>query len=112
MVTILHSDVDSTNFPDQDFLNQFFKGKWVPLPYVYNAVKLLRTFHPSVWDDKAVRNVHYVMSDKPWNKEIVDFEKEFKDVQETGDQMKISLFILNSWWWKMYKGIEFNIEDY
>ena len=27
MVTILHRDVDSINFPDQDLLNQFFKRK-------------------------------------------------------------------------------------
>jgi len=92
-------------------LNEFFKGKWVPLSYTYNALKTLRTCHTSMWEDKAIRNVHYIMSDKPWNKEIIDFEQEFEDVKNTGDQEAISLFILNSWWWKVYKRIEFSVED-
>ncbi|PKY53309.1 nucleotide-diphospho-sugar transferase [Rhizophagus irregularis] len=106
-----HPDVNSLSFPDQDVLNECFKGKWVPLSYTYNALKTLRTCHPSIWEDKAVRNVHYIMSDKPWKKEIVDFEQEYDDVKKTGDQEAISLFILNSWWWKVYKGIEFRIGD-
>ncbi|PKC69183.1 family 8 glycosyltransferase, partial [Rhizophagus irregularis] len=61
-----HPDVNSLSFPDQDVLNECFKGKWVPLSYTYNALKTLRTCHPSIWEDKAVRNVHYIMSDKPW----------------------------------------------
>ena len=113
LINFLHSfDVDSTNFVEQDLLNQFYKGKWVPLPYTYNALKTLRSCHASVWDDKAVRNVHYILSDKPWNREIIDFEQEFKEVKETGDQAEIFLFILSSWWWKVYKGIEFSVEDY
>jgi hypothetical protein len=51
-----------------------------------------------MWDDKAIRNVHYILSDKHWIKEIVDFEQEFKDIKETGDQEAISLFILKGWW--------------
>ncbi|GBC07397.1 hypothetical protein RclHR1_07440002 [Rhizophagus clarus] len=104
-----HPDVDSLSFVDQDVLNEFFKGKWVPLSYTYNALKTLRTCHSSVWEDKAIRNVHYIMSDKPWKKEIIDFEQEYDDVKKTGDQEAISLFILNSWWWKVYKGIELSI---
>ncbi|EXX59162.1 uncharacterized protein OCT59_008252 [Rhizophagus irregularis] len=106
-----HPDVDSLCFPDQDVLNKYFKGKWVPLPYIYNAIRVLRTCHASTWEDKAVRNVHYVMSGKPWKKEIVDFEQEYDDIKKTGDQEAIFLFILNSWWWKVYKGIEFRIGD-
>ena len=90
-------DVDSTTFADQDLLDQFFRGKWVPLPYIYNGLKTIRAYHTSVWDDKAVRIVHYILPDKPWHKEIIDFEQELKDAKETGDQAKISLFILNSW---------------
>uniref|UniRef100_A0A1D1ZHW0 Hexosyltransferase n=1 Tax=Anthurium amnicola TaxID=1678845 RepID=A0A1D1ZHW0_9ARAE len=106
-----HPDIGSLIFPDQDVLNEIFKEKWIPLPYTYNAVKTSRTCHSSTWEDKAIRNVHYVMSDKPWKKEIIDFEQEFEDVKKTEDIDTISLFILNSWWWKVYKGIEFSIKN-
>ena len=29
-------------FPDQDTLAEYFKGKWKPLPYIYNTLKTLR----------------------------------------------------------------------
>ncbi|CAI2174629.1 795_t:CDS:2 [Funneliformis geosporum] len=107
-----HPNINSLNFPDQDLLNEFFKGKWIPLSYTYNALKTLRTCHASMWDDKAIRNVHYIMADKPWIKETINFEQEFQDVKETNDKEAISLFILNSWWWKVWKGIKFSVDDY
>ncbi|CAG8772985.1 5698_t:CDS:2, partial [Funneliformis caledonium] len=80
--------------------------------YTYNALKTLRTCHASMWDDRAIINVHYIMADKPWNKEIINFEQEFQDVKETNDEEAISLFVLNSWWWKVWKGMEFSADDF
>jgi hypothetical protein len=40
----------------------------VALPYVYNAFKTLRWkgVHDAIWRDDEVKNVHYIMSPKPW----------------------------------------------
>ncbi|KAI9033998.1 nucleotide-diphospho-sugar transferase [Phycomyces nitens] len=63
-------------FPDQDFLNQIFDQKWVKLPYVYNALKTLAGTHEPMWDQKKVKNVHYILS-KPWDAD--------RDAQEPKD---------------------------
>lgn len=49
-------------FPDQDLLGDVFKGRWVALPYIYNALKTLRWegVHDTIWRDKHVKNVHYI----------------------------------------------------
>jgi hypothetical protein len=39
---------------------RFFRGRWVPIPYVYNALKTLKTAHTDIWNDDDVRNVHYM----------------------------------------------------
>ncbi|KAF2997667.1 hypothetical protein E8E13_005836 [Curvularia kusanoi] len=55
-------------FPDQSLLSDLFEGRWVALPYVYNALKTLRWkgVHDAIWRDEEVKNVHYIMSPKPW----------------------------------------------
>ncbi|KAJ0335187.1 hypothetical protein COL922a_009599 [Colletotrichum nupharicola] len=56
-------------FPDQDLLAELFRGRWVGLPYVYNALKTLRWrgVHDVIWRDEEVKNVHYILSPKPWD---------------------------------------------
>ncbi|KAH9232272.1 glycosyltransferase family 8 protein [Colletotrichum gloeosporioides 23] len=46
-----------------------FRGRWVGLPYVYNALKTLRWrgVHDVIWRDEEVKNVHYILSPKPWD---------------------------------------------
>jgi alpha-N-acetylglucosamine transferase len=56
-------------FAEQDFLNEHFHGRWVALPYVYNALKTLPFQHPTLWDDAAVKNLHFII-DKPWESEL------------------------------------------
>ena len=60
---------DLTRYPfaEQDFLNERFAGRWRPLPYVYNALKTLPHQHPGLWDDAAVKNIHFII-DKPWQR--------------------------------------------
>ncbi|GKU07627.1 glycosyl transferase family protein [Fusarium langsethiae] len=56
-------------FPDQDLLADLFKGLWMALPYIYNALKTMRepSVHGTIWRDDRVKNVHYILSPKPWD---------------------------------------------
>lgn len=56
-------------FPDQDLLAELYRGRWVALPYVYNALKTLCSsgVHDTIWRDDQVKNVHYILSPKPWD---------------------------------------------
>jgi alpha-N-acetylglucosamine transferase len=56
-------------FAEQDFLNEHYRGRWVALPYVYNALKTLPFQHPTLWDDTRVKNIHFII-DKPWESEL------------------------------------------
>ncbi|KAJ5095197.1 hypothetical protein N7532_007488 [Penicillium argentinense] len=57
------------DFADQSLLGDVFHGRWVALPYVYNALKTLRWkgIHDAIWRDESVKNVHYILSPKPWD---------------------------------------------
>lgn len=61
-------------FPDQELLSVAFKGRWAPLPYIYNALKTLRheNVHEAIWRDDEVKNVHYILSPKPWESKTRD----------------------------------------
>ena len=67
----LSAVIDLARYPfaEQDFLNEFYRDRWQPLPYVYNALKTLPHQHPSVWDPDSVKNIHYII-DKPWEKSL------------------------------------------
>lgn len=56
-------------FPDQDFLAKFFRGRWKSIGWQYNALKTMRYWHPKIWMDDEVRNLHYIV-DKPWSKRV------------------------------------------
>ncbi|KAJ5895200.1 hypothetical protein N7495_006891 [Penicillium taxi] len=57
-------------FADQSLLSDVFNGRWVTIPYIYNALKTLRWegVHDAIWRDEKVKNVHYILSPKPWDK--------------------------------------------
>ncbi|BFZ53697.1 hypothetical protein PYCC9005_000727 [Savitreella phatthalungensis] len=76
---------DSFAFADQSLLSYYFGDKWTPLPYVYNALKTLRSVHEPIWRDDKVKIVHYILSDKPW-KDMLKQDSEFEP---------------NRWWWQM-----------
>jgi alpha-N-acetylglucosamine transferase len=59
------SDLGDYRFPEQDLLNAYFRQRWQPLPYIYNALKTLSIQHTNVWDRQQVKNIHYILS-KPW----------------------------------------------
>ena len=78
-------DLSRYVFAEQDFLNEHFHGRWVALPYVYNALKTLPFQHPELWDPAAVKNIHFII-DKPWESEpdptsrYADLERQWWDV--------------------------------
>lgn len=78
-------DLSSYPFAEQDFLNEYYRDRWLPLPYVYNALKTLPHQHPSVWDSASVKNIHYII-DKPWEKPLDSADRYFE---------------VNRLWWKM-----------
>lgn len=59
------------DFADQSLLGDLFNGRWVALPYIYNALKTMRTegVHHQIWKDDQVKNVHYILSPKPWDEQ-------------------------------------------
>ncbi|KAG5519262.1 hypothetical protein PMAC_001887 [Pneumocystis sp. 'macacae'] len=75
------------NFAEQSLLSYIYEKKWLPLPYIYNALKTLRTVHEKLWDDDDVKIVHYIL-DKPWSEE--------NDGLNSCDPT-------HAWWWSVEK---------
>ena len=88
---LLTSPLISTfRFPDQDLLAAFYKGRWKPLPWSYNALKTLRKIHQPLWRDEEIRCLHYILAMKPWRTKVVDeWEEE-----------------MHQWWWDRYRLLE------
>ncbi len=63
-------DLERYPFPDQDLLNEHYRGRWAALPVGYNALKTLALQHPDVWTGEpgaaGLRNIHYLLA-KPWS---------------------------------------------
>jgi hypothetical protein len=74
------------DFADQSLLNDIFSGRWVALPYIYNALKTLRWngVHHQIWRDEEVKNIHYILGPKPWD------EKPGEESEES-----------HKWWWQV-----------
>lgn len=77
-------------FADQSMLGDLFAERWVALPYVYNALKTLRWrgVHDAIWRDGRVKNVHYILSPKPWDESEEDKRKKGREE-------------INEWWWEV-----------
>lgn len=69
--------VEKYSFPDQEVLGVLFSDRWVTLPYVYNALKPMRQkgVHNVIWRDEEVKNVHYILSSKPWTERPEDADE-------------------------------------
>lgn len=73
LVALEQCDLSTFPFAEQDFLNQYFAGRWRRLPWVYNASKALYACHRNgdgpggrVWRLAEAKNLHFTMA-KPWN---------------------------------------------
>lgn len=83
----LANEVSSNyDFADQSLLGDVFHGRWVALPYIYNALKPLRWkgVHDQIWRDDQVKNMHYMLNPKPWD--------------ETPEKLSDET---HSWWWEV-----------
>lgn len=78
---------DNYEFADQSMLSDLFPGRWVALPYTYNALKTLRWkgVHDAIWRDDEVKNLHLLLSPKPWD--------ETKEQRGKNDET-------HEWWWR------------
>jgi hypothetical protein len=83
------STVSDYEFADQSLLSDLFKNRWVTLPYIYNALKTLRWpgVHSDIWEDGNVKNIHYILSPKPWD------EKRGEKREDPRDEP-------HDWWWE------------
>lgn len=80
-------------FPDQDFLAEFFRGRWRPVPWCFNALKTWRYWHENIWRDDEVVCLHYIV-DKPWTKRVgSDGKAGYKG--DDGETHK--------WWWNEWE---------
>jgi hypothetical protein len=80
-------------FPDQDFLAEFFRDRWLPMGWQYNALKTMRYWHENIWRDDEVVVLHYIV-DKPWAKRNTP-EGKGGYLGNDGET--------HSWWWADYE---------
>lgn len=83
----------SFQFPDQDFLAEFFRGTWLSLPWKYNALKTMKQWHPNIWRDEEVKGLHYIV-DKPWQKRLASDGIGGHLGRDGGS---------HKWWWEVYR---------
>jgi len=83
IVEFMEAGATHMDFADQSLLSELFKDRWVALPYVYNALKTLRWpgVHDAIWRDDRVKNVHYILTPKPW--EELDKDGNWTGKEET-----------------------------
>ena len=72
------SSVMEYDFADQSLLSDLFGGRWVAIPYIYNALKTLawENVHASIWREDRVKNIHFILSPKPWDEKSGDVKYE------------------------------------
>lgn len=83
--------VKTFSFPDQDFITHYFKGKWRNVGWTYNAIKTARYWHPKLWQDGNVKNLHYIVA-KPWMTPVDKWTAFEGDDRAT-----------HGWWWHMWQ---------
>lgn len=89
------------DFADQSLLADLFPGRWVAIPYIYNALKTLRwkDVHDAIWRDEEVKNVHYILSPKPWDEK---WRLEMSDMAESSrEAARLKVDKTHDWWWKI-----------
>lgn len=69
IVDYMDGHAGDLDFADQSLLSELYRGRWVALPYIYNALKTLRWegVHKPIWRDDKVKNIHYILTPNPWD---------------------------------------------
>ncbi|KAK4191520.1 nucleotide-diphospho-sugar transferase [Podospora australis] len=72
ILNYMHTNGKNLDFADQSLLSDLFKGQWMTLPYIYNALKTMRWkgVHDKIWRDGEVKCLHYILTPKPWEEEV------------------------------------------
>ncbi|KAJ4302964.1 hypothetical protein N0V90_001855 [Kalmusia sp. IMI 367209] len=83
-------------FPDQDFLNIVFEGRWKALSWRINALKTWRYWHTNMWRDHEVAVLHYIV-DKPWAARVATDSSGKLVAGYKGDDGET-----HSWWWDAF----------
>ncbi|KAI8619026.1 nucleotide-diphospho-sugar transferase, partial [Chytriomyces sp. MP71] len=68
IIEYFHSRENLSNYPfaDQCLLNELYPD-WHLFSYEYNALKTMSIAHEVTWKSGTVKNVHYLLSPKPWD---------------------------------------------
>ncbi|KAH3661816.1 hypothetical protein OGAPHI_005994 [Ogataea philodendri] len=66
----------SYDFPDQELLADVFRNRWVALSYKYNCLKTLKKCHSDIWNMDEIKNIHYIITPKPWEVSRESFHDE------------------------------------
>ncbi|KAF2679657.1 glycosyltransferase family 8 protein [Lentithecium fluviatile CBS 122367] len=90
------AELRKLKFPDQDFLNTLFEGRWKSLSWCVNALKTWRYWHANIWRDGEVKVLHYIV-DKPWAARVGVGEGRRKVAGYKGDDG-----VTHGWWWEKY----------
>ncbi|KAK0708762.1 nucleotide-diphospho-sugar transferase [Apiosordaria backusii] len=82
------------SFADQSVLAGCFRGRWVGLGWEYNALKTMRWrgVHDDIWVDGEVRNVHYILTPKPWEADVDEKGRVLKGSKRGEDR------VTSQWW--------------
>ncbi|KAK6902823.1 hypothetical protein I203_108083 [Kwoniella mangroviensis CBS 8507] len=105
-------------FPDQDLFADLFRGKWISIPWIYNAIKTMRYWHGNFYTDHDVRNLHYICR-KPWKyrpkyNTPEEYERtgnvykveagEYSQVKDNdvGFNEREADAVTHGWWWEEY----------
>lgn len=59
--------VNSYIFPDQDLLADLFYNDWLAISQYYNTLKTFKNCHPTLWNLSKIKNIHFILSPKPWD---------------------------------------------
>ncbi|PSN60179.1 nucleotide-diphospho-sugar transferase [Corynespora cassiicola Philippines] len=90
-------------FPDQDFLNGVFAGRWRGVSWRVNALKTWRYWHAGVWTgDEEPAVVHYIV-DKPWAQRVGRRPVQDGRGEESVAGYKGQDGVTHSWWWAEYE---------
>ncbi|KAK4657413.1 hypothetical protein QC762_212780 [Podospora pseudocomata] len=84
------------SFADQSVLAGCFRDRWVGLGWEFNALKTMRWrgVHDDVWGDGEVRNVHYILTPKPWEEERDEKGRVVMGEGKRGAEDKVT----SQWW--------------
>ncbi|KAK3441467.1 hypothetical protein EUGRSUZ_B01791 [Eucalyptus grandis] len=81
-----------TSFAEQDFLNEYFKDIYKPIPNVYNFVLAMLWRHPKNVELNKVKVVHYCAAgSKPWR---------YTGEEQNMDREDIKMLVKK--WWDIY----------